>query len=63
MGWAGRQRQIGGQGGDVMVEAAEPAVLVAGGSGFEGCEIAIRWHARSFAGWVEPLRRRTQARS
>ena len=62
--WLDSHRQIGSPVDDVVVEAAEPALLIAGGSGFEGCEIAVPRHARSFAGRIaqvgpmtlEPLR-------
>ena len=46
----GHQLKIGGP--VVMMQAAEPAVVVASGSDFEGGEIAVRRHATSLADQV-----------
>lgn len=36
--------------GDVVVQAAAPAVFVTGGSFLEGSDVAVRWHTGSLAG-------------
>jgi hypothetical protein len=42
----GRQREVGGPVGDVVMQAAELAVFVAGGSAFEGGVVAVLVAAR-----------------
>ena len=50
----GRGTHRDGQGrgpvGDLVVQPAQPALLVRGGSSVKGCNIPVRWHSSSLAG-------------